>query len=79
MLFFKPIRVKSPCLHLVFGPPFTPKPLFQPQIRDIHKVRRWDCWIWWYDFVFSFISSNVTIYLCTLFCYLPPNNPLAGS
>jgi hypothetical protein len=23
--FFKPIRAKSPYLHLVFGPPFTPQ------------------------------------------------------
>jgi hypothetical protein len=23
-----------------FGSPFTPKPFFQPQISDIHKVRR---------------------------------------
>jgi hypothetical protein len=26
------ISIKSPCLHHVFGPPFTPKPLFQPQV-----------------------------------------------
>jgi hypothetical protein len=30
--------LKSSYLHPVFGPPFTPKPLFQPQISRIIKV-----------------------------------------
>jgi len=34
------ISIKAPCLHPVFGPPFTPKPLFQPQISGIHKVMK---------------------------------------
>jgi hypothetical protein len=34
------ISIKAPCVHPVFGPPFTPNPLFQPQISDIHKIMK---------------------------------------
>ncbi len=34
------IFVKSPSLHPILGPPFAPKPLFQPQFSDICKVRK---------------------------------------
>jgi hypothetical protein len=36
------VSIKSPCLHPVFGPPFTLIPLFQPQISGIHKVMKSD-------------------------------------
>jgi hypothetical protein len=31
------ISIKAPCFHCVFGPPFTPKPLFEPQNSGITK------------------------------------------
>ncbi len=41
------LSVKSPCLHPVFGPAFTPYTLFQmspkrpiPSFSDIHKVMK---------------------------------------
>jgi hypothetical protein len=33
------ISIKSPCLHPVFGPPFTPKPLFQPTEQKLFNLK----------------------------------------
>jgi hypothetical protein len=34
------ISIKAPCLHPVFGPPFTPKSLLEPQNSGMHKVMK---------------------------------------